>query len=130
MFELELSKINHPVDVLLGTVKISIVPTSIETVGETRLYQSIFGTGLFCIQTNDDVLINLPIVCRDMKIVPKLDDWFTTESLGISPRPLCSTCSGCKICASLQNGIPYLEMQQLRLIEQNLSLDLNTHRWT
>ena len=42
----EFSKIDNQVDILLGTVKISIVPTSIATVGETRLYQSLFGTGL------------------------------------------------------------------------------------
>ncbi len=50
----EFSKIDNTVDILLGTVRVSIVPTSIATVGETRLYQSLFGTGLFCMQTNDD----------------------------------------------------------------------------
>ncbi len=71
-----------------------------------------------------------PVVCRAVKIEPKCEDWFTTESLGIGPRPMCSNCTGCKLCAALQNGHTYIEMQQLKLIEQNLSLDLNTKRWT
>ena len=126
----EFSKIDNSVDILLGTVRVSIVPTSIATVGETRLYQSMFGTGLFCVQTNDDSPAISPVVCQAVKIEPKCEDWFTTESLGIGPRPMCSNCTGCKLCAALQNGHTYIEMQQLKLIEQNLSLDLNAKRWT
>ena len=71
---LEFSRINYAVDVLLSRVKISIDPMSIEMVGETCLQQSIFGTSLFCVQTNNDLLIESQIVCRAMKIEPKLDD--------------------------------------------------------
>ena len=124
----EFDEINDDVDILLGTVRISIVPDGVATVNETRLYGSIFGTGLFCVSTSDGATTDYRVVCRAVKIEPKVEDWFTTESLGIGPQPLCSGCSGCKVCASLQNGATYLEMQQLKLIEKNLSLDLNTRR--
>ncbi len=49
------SGINDTVDILLGMTKMSIVPTSVATVGEVRLYESSFGTGAFVVHTADDV---------------------------------------------------------------------------
>ncbi|MCP3663894.1 MAG: hypothetical protein GY696_15610 [Gammaproteobacteria bacterium] len=50
---LEFSVIDDNVDILLGMTKISIVPTSVATVGKVRLYESSFGTGAFVVHTAD-----------------------------------------------------------------------------
>lgn len=56
-----------------------------------------------------------------------MEDFFSTESLGIGPRPVCA---GCKTCQQLQAGTTYVEMEQHKMIERNLVLDLDTKKWT
>ena len=99
---LEFSAIDDNVDILLGMTKMSIVPISVATVGEVRLYESSFGTGAFIVHTADDVsAISSTVddsietgldvkVCKNKTYLPKISEMFTESGGEVAKLPQAS----------------------------------------
>ena len=149
--DLKLSRDSGQVDLLLGSDLASLHPVKVATVGQLVIMKSVWGTGWtvmghsdrhikftdatvgtqtnFCGVENvrpgflspaDPVTASQAAATKDLKYL----DQISTESIGISVKPKCSSCKvrtdNCKECAMITKTTTYLEYLQDLQIEENI----------
>ena len=124
------------VDILIGLAHNGIHPKEVATVGNLRLYESMFGSGhLFGgkigsngHQTGGATLTATVLKIRQGHFSPP--DFLSAEAVGTETPRRCATCKHCKECTYKMESLSWEENNELAIIEEGLVLDEDKCKWT
>lgn len=121
--------INGQIDILIGFQYAAYHPERIEAVGHMLLMQNRFGVILAGAHPNlaekTKTIVKHATV---LHVYTTEEQFYTTESLGVSCTPQCGACK-CGTCHIGGKNMTIREEKELRLIEEGLSFDEGSHRW-